>query len=912
MLEGMIGPYRVGQEIGRGGMGVVYLAHDTRLDRAVAIKALPDELAGDPGRLERFEREARTLAQLHHPAVAGIYGVEERDGHKFLVLEYVEGETLAERLDRGPLPVDEALEVAGGIASGVEAAHDAGVIHRDLKPANVKLTPEGRIKVLDFGLARTEDTGSSGSFSENPTLTTPAPHSPSVPGAILGTAAYMSPEQARGRRVDKRTDIWSFGAVLYEMLTGAGPFAGETASDSIGAILHKDVDLDRLPAATPPAVRQVLERCLERDRSMRYRDIGDARIDLERAQRQPAPGAPERRRRGTPAPLILALVAVAAAIAGAAAWTLKPAPPAPAPEVARLSLTLPWARERVVWFDVSPDGRMIAAIVREQDRPEQTWSVYLRRLDRAGFERLHTLRRSPNMLVFTPDGRDLIVGEYTESNRDILSRLPVEGGRPVPLVDAETGRFGIPARPVWVSADEFLVTGETELWRVFAISVRDGGTRPVVEVAQGEFDLYRFTSGVAGGRFALIDTFELSEGAATLTIRALDLETGQTRVVAERAQEGVFVAPDAIVLRRSDAWFAAAFDPATCEIVGELVPLADEMAAWRVADGAGHLVGLGSGSSRGTLSMITREGAVSVVSPARRDYTPMALMTSPDGAWATAQYRESPDEVRETLACVDLATGSQRIIRTGLQFPVRWLDDGRLLYLRVPEDAEFEQRDLGVEVLAWDPESSASTPVARVTLPNNGGLDATPDGSVMVMGRLGGGAAGDEASTIRVIDLTDARAEPRVVHSTRSWIGKIALSPDARWLAFASGATGRAEVYVMRFAGERPGRPVRVSRDGGNFPVWAHGSSELLFMAPASDGVGATLVGATITGEDRPVVSPPTPVLGLDAIDGDHIAPTADGSAFVFVDTPERDPEDEHLLVVLGWADELRRRIARR
>jgi len=283
MLE-QIGTYRVEGEIGRGGMGVVYRAVDERLDRDVAIKALPEDLAGDPARLERFEREAKALASLNHPNIAAIYGVEEQGGHRYLVLELVEGETLAERLDRGPLDVDDAVDIAVQIAEGVEAAHEAGIIHRDLKPANIKITPDGKVKVLDFGLAKADEgaTSSTG-MSQNPTITTPAIHSPTMAGVILGTAAYMSPEQARGRRVDKRTDIWSFGVILYEMLIGASPFVGETVSDSIGAVLHKTIELERLPADTPAGVKRVLARCVERDKNQRYRDIGDVRLELLRA-----------------------------------------------------------------------------------------------------------------------------------------------------------------------------------------------------------------------------------------------------------------------------------------------------------------------------------------------------------------------------------------------------------------------------------------------------------------------------------------------------------------------------------------------------------------------------------------------------------------------------------------------------
>ena len=327
-----VGPYTIVRELGRGGMGVVYLGCDTRLDRQVAIKALPEHLAQDPDRLARFEREARTLAQLTHPNVAGIYGVEEHEGARYLVLEYVEGETLAARLDRGALPVDEALEIAVQIAAGVEAAHEAGVIHRDLKPGNVIVTAEGKAKVLDFGLARTEEASSSSTqMSPNsPTLTSPAvQHSPTMPGVILGTAAYMSPEQARGRTVDKRTDIWSFGVILYEMLTGVCPFIGETVSDSIGAVLHKGVELDRLPSTTPAMVRHVLKRCLERDKATRYRDIGDVRIELEHGDSTGSAAEPSAAPIRQGAALVWGLCAVLAAVAAWSAWFSQQEVPRP-------------------------------------------------------------------------------------------------------------------------------------------------------------------------------------------------------------------------------------------------------------------------------------------------------------------------------------------------------------------------------------------------------------------------------------------------------------------------------------------------------------------------------------------------------------------------------------------------------
>ncbi|MBE0566053.1 MAG: serine/threonine protein kinase [Krumholzibacteria bacterium] len=254
--------YEITGELGKGGMGEVYRAADTRLGRDVALKILPGEFAADPERLARFEREARTLAALQHPDIAAIHGLETADGHTFLVMELCEGENLAQRLARGPVPVDEAVRLATRLAGGLEAAHEKGIVHRDLKPANLMLAPDGRLKILDFGLARALSDGSGEGDPENsPTLTAAF----TAPGMILGTAAYMSPEQARGRPVDKRADIWAYGVIVREMLTGERLFAGETVSDTLAAVLTRDVDLGALPAGTPPAVRHVLSRCLERD-----------------------------------------------------------------------------------------------------------------------------------------------------------------------------------------------------------------------------------------------------------------------------------------------------------------------------------------------------------------------------------------------------------------------------------------------------------------------------------------------------------------------------------------------------------------------------------------------------------------------------------------------------------------------
>jgi len=445
-----IGPYIITRELGRGGMGVVYLANDERLDRQVAIKALPPELAEDPARLERFEREARTLATLNHPNLAGIYGVEEQEGSRYLILEFVDGETLEERLDRGPMPLEDALELVVQIAAGVEAAHEAGIVHRDLKPANIVITPDGVAKVLDFGLARIDESGSSSTGAVNQDADTlaatrsppPSPqNSPTIAGAILGTAAYMSPEQARGRRVDKRSDIWSFGVVLYEMLAGQSPFRGETAGDSIGAVLHKHIELDQLPAATPGGVRRVLERCLQRDKSLRYRDIGDVRLELlsvnahEQADRIGA--APPRP--GVSAGVAAALSLVCAAIAFGLAWMVfsDAAQPDAASE-ARSPLIVDVAAPEGYLIErrsgrplFSPDGRKLLLVVApEPAEPGEPAGVRVPCIidlttgESVVFEQYPDAR----FPVWSPDGSRFMVGTSGE------------GGFKVVAVDAESGR----------------------------------------------------------------------------------------------------------------------------------------------------------------------------------------------------------------------------------------------------------------------------------------------------------------------------------------------------------------------------------------------------------------------------------------------------------------------------------------
>jgi predicted Ser/Thr protein kinase len=586
MIE-WVGPYEVQRELGRGGMGVVYLATDTRLDRQVAIKALPAELASDPARLERFEREAKTLAQLNHPNLAGIHGVEEQDGARYLVLEYVEGESLADRLDRGPLPVDETVEFAVQIAAGLEAAHDAGVVHRDLKPANVMITPDGQAKVLDFGLARTDEGGQSSSGGlDSPTMTTPQPqHSPTIAGAILGTAAYMSPEQARGRRVDKRTDIWSFGVLLYEMLLGASPFHGETATDSIGAVLHKDLDLDRLPPNTPTNVRRVLERCLVRDRNLRYRDIGDVRVELQRRDDVVSAGPPGARS----LPMWLAPVAVLALVAVVAGvWFAKPVAEALPPEVVQSDIALPddlrLAHSFIPGIAISRDGRTLAFSAGSayseaginDDYAFFLGDLYVRRLGEADAVPVAGADDAWQP-AFSPDGSRIAYVRRDNRFSGQIETIAVTGGRPTPLTTSSMMIAGID----WTDEGR-IIFGTGGGLR----SIPEGGG-PVTDLTSvsddGTEDSHAFPDALPGGRGILYTVVPDGRESCVRPSACSMTATGESRELLTDASNARYTQGH-IVFAREHRIHAVPFDLGTLALRGDPRPLG--MSVIQSLDGA--------------------------------------------------------------------------------------------------------------------------------------------------------------------------------------------------------------------------------------------------------------------------------------------------------------------------------------
>ena len=883
-----IGPYTVNREIGRGGMGVVYLGHDTRLDRAVAIKALPVHLADDPDRLARFEREARTLASLNHPNVAGIYGVEEQDGQKYLILEYVEGQTLEERLDGGALPVDEAIEVAVEIASGVEAAHEAGVIHRDLKPGNIKLTPEGRVKVLDLGLARSVDSGSSSSsslVSESPTITSPAQHSPTMPGAILGTAPYMSPEQARGRHVDKRTDIWSFGVILYEMLTGAGPFHGETATDSIGAILHKNVDMDQLPATTPTNVRRVLRRCLERDKAMRYRDIGDARLELVHGSldvRSLSPDEQHSQRRFR----VLGLVGWAvAAFVGVALLIIAmrpPAPPGDSTGVTRTTIALPDDQRQPRLLQsplaITRDGSMLAYVARGGDGIIR---LYLRPLD--SYEhRVVPGSENARAPFFSPDGE--WIGFFSNGG---LRKSRVDGGQPFKLTSVSSLAFGAS----WGSDGTIVYAANITagLWRIS----EDGGEP--MQLTQPDFEqggyAHVWPHHLPGGRHVIFSVWGGNHAG-----QILDLRTGTASIFRENvAAGGSRILPSGHLIHAdvqgSGRLLSAPFDLESRELLGPAVPVLDDVRYFDSQSATPYLAVSDSGTAvyvsramgEATVQWVGRDG---VTTPIRTGHEIIAgLRLSPDGRRAVFNDEQGGTWLLDlTRGTIDVATRADELFAS---YAI-WHSNGQELIVSSNVDGSWNLYSI--------PLSGRSVPEKIMERPNNQyAASMSSDGRLLAY-------VENHPETALDVWIKPAQGEPHPVARTPADESQPAISPDGALIAYSSSENGRAQIYLQELDGA--GR-IDVSIDGGEQPLWARDGSELFFRR------GDRLYSVEVSAEPSLTVSRPTEVFDLAIESGSgfgitpHFDVSADGTRFLVV--TERPTTG--FKVITNWFEELNRRV---
>ncbi len=823
------GHYEVLALIGTGGMGEVYRARDTKLGRDVAIKTVTETFIADPERLARFEREARLLASLSHPHIGAIYGVEEVDGVRGLVLELIEGDTLAERLTTSHLSTAEALAIARQVAEALAAAHDRGIIHRDLKPANIKLTPDGSVKVLDFGLAKAiAGVDAEVDLSASPTTTYGTGE-----GVILGTAAYMSPEQARGRPLDKRTDIWSFGCLLYELLTGRRAFKGEGVSDTIGAILRDTPDWRALPSDTPGLVRRLLRRCLEKDPARRLRDIGDASLEIAEALAGPAletdapaqaAAAPGAMRWMTWA----ASLVLAAAVTGAGVWwVVRPAATTPR-NVLRLSMVVPAFQSGASSLAVSRDGtKLVYGVSRlEPDRSERS-HLYAResRLDLRALDAMEPQPMSGTegaiQPFFSPDGEwiGFFVPRTIEGSRASaaqLKKVATRGGPPVVLADA------VALGGSWGSDNTIVFSRATANGvGLFRIPASGGTPEPLTTPQPERNERHAWPEHLPGGKaiiFSITDRPTFNEGR----IAALSVDTGQYHTVVEQGYHARFLTSGYLAFILNGDLMTVPFDNARLKATGPPVRSEGAINSEPVAGNAGFGVsadGLlvyaidNDEPSRRTLSWVTREGIRTPLSLEPDDYAYPRI--SPDG-------RRLAIDISRDLWVIDLDRSTRTRITSGdrgLEPPpgyMTWTPDGTHL--------TFNRRiEAPATTIEWiDPSRSEQSTVLVRQPQFVGGGAWSPNGLVLAFFQF-------QPATRRDLWVLEPGGDrqPRPFLVTKANERGPRFSPDGRWIAYVSDASGRDEIFINAYPG--PSGPIPVSTGGGREPVWSRDRQELFY-----------------------------------------------------------------------------------
>ena len=888
-----IGQYEVTGKLGEGGMGEVYRARDAKLGRDVALKILPAALAHDGQSLARLEREARTLAALNHPNIAAIYGLEEAEGMRALVMELVEGETLAEHIHGASisgsakrLSADETLPIAKQIAEALEYAHERGVIHRDLKPANVKITPEGTVKVLDFGLAKVwsdQDSMAPSVPANSPTLSAMATQA----GMILGTAAYMAPEQAKGKQVDRRADIWAFGCVLFEMLSGKKPFEGETISDLLAAVIRGEPEWTDLPEKTPPAIKRLIRRCLVKDAKQRLRDIGDARIAIEEAlssaDSEMAGGGgiaeskrASRMRRGLP----FALGTAALICAGVAAWLLLK--PAPRPNVIRFPLSPPEGTEFLYGgeMSISPDGRTLAFIAEAgADKPPLLW---LRPLDSMAAQAIPGTEGA-EVPFWSPDSQQ--IGFQANGK---LEKIAATGGTPLALCDEDTPGGS------WNTDGVILFVNHNNIY-----TVPDTGGEPTLvatpDAARGEsFQLPQF---LPDGRHFIVQVRSGTPGADYIATGSLDSKTVDRLTSA--TNNALYAPPGYLFYMDQSTLMARPFNAKALRFTGGAVPVAQNVGMYTSA-----FYGYFSVSPAGVLAYETvpavstnqmtwfnRTGQKLVVVGQSDLYSTPVL--SPDGSKLAVAVGALG---KHNIWVYDLkrGTGSRLTISSADDSNPEWSADGKRILFSSNRAGQYDIYQQAADGLGATETVFQSKDQRKYLndLTMDGRYASYDDGAVH--GR----------TQLWVVPLFGDRKPFAIIQGGGFDARSAMFSPNGRYVAYTSSETGRNEIYVQTFP-QQTGR-WQISASGGANPMWRRDGKELYFLSPDGKLMAVDLdtTGASFqAGIPKELFQTQlVPIWYWRNI----YAPSADGQRFLML-TPGSEAQAAPITVVVNWAATMKR-----
>jgi serine/threonine protein kinase len=890
MIGKTLGHYQIINQLGKGGMGEVFQAKDQKLGRDVAIKVLPDEFARDADRVARFQREAKVLASLNHPNIAAIHGLEESDGTKFLVLELVEGETLAEQLKRGAIPVEESLKIALQIAEALEAAHEKGIIHRDLKPSNIKVTPDGKVKVLDFGLAKAyAGEQEELNLSNSPTLSSAATQQ----GVILGTAAYMSPEQARGKAVDKRADIWAFGCVLFEMLTGRAAFSGRDVTDILAAVIRSEPEWGGLPAKLHWRLREVLERCLKKDAKDRYHDISDVRVDIQRVLTdpggvfvQPVTAVEPRTKLRTILPWIAAAIALGAVIAGVAVWNLKQAPPVEPRRIIRLDHNLPedqqfnFSQVPGHTLAVSPDGSQFVYSTSK--------GLYLRSVDELNASPIAGTGENPQSPFFSPDSQ--WIGYWSSADRK-LKKIAIRGGAPVTLCDV-TWVFGA----IWYTDNTIVYSDVTKgIMRVSA----NGGTPETL------------IKGPAVAPQLLPDGKSLiftDVSRSPYRIVAQSLKSGERKELFAGAAAYYLPTGHLVYgLQNNSNLFAVPFNRATLEVKGGPVPIVEGVTGSMYAF-----------SNSGTLV-----------------YLPGTALAAPSGnslVWVDRDGKEEPlGATPNQYIFPKISPDGTRVALTisGDNADIWIWDLARKTMTRLTFDKSAENQPIwtpdGKQILFWSGREGKYGGIYRKSADGTGEEEKlvsasdrslypycmSSDGKFLVM----------TESVDRTIKWDIGMLRMEGDHTRKPLLNndeyietQPKISPDGRWMAYTSGESSRSEVYVRPFPEVNKGR-WQVSTSSGNSPLWSPNGRELFYL---SDADRSAMAVAVETGSVFSVGTPKklflfSPYLAGGGTPGTPWDIHPDGKRFLMMKLPGAAPSatavPRKINIVLNWFEELKQRV---